>query len=165
MAGSTQTTDWTVVDGAIVGQDDLKIALSITNLGDKAAVGTYHITGEADNSNYDVTFADEDSQNNYGVYTVTARPISVQIGDASGIYGDAPVLTTGSSGVTLTDVTTEAENAGLVRALYDVDGVFGCFMRQEKDDRRQEYRKQNEIKNKIKNKIKGRKGLAVLFAL
>ena len=114
VAGSTQTTDWTVVDGAIVGQDDLKIALSITNLGDKAAVGTYHITGEADNSNYDVTFADEDSQNNYGVYTVTARPISVQIGDASGIYGDAPVLTTGSSGVTLTDVTTEAENAGLV---------------------------------------------------
>lgn len=27
-------------------------------------------------------------------------------------------------------------------------------MRQEKDDRRQEYGKQNEIKNKIKNKIK-----------
>lgn len=109
---SDKDDDWTVAEGAIVNDDGLGVTLTVEESG--AAVGTYHITGKADNGNYKVTFAGEDSQNNYGVYTVTARPISVKIGNASGIYGDAPVLTTGSSGVTLTDVTTEVENAGLV---------------------------------------------------
>lgn len=109
---SNKGDDWTVVDGAILGQDDLQIALSITNSEGKADVGEYHITGTAENGNYDVTFVGNGSQNDYGVYTVTARPITVDIGDTSGFYGDTPDMSCGEDKIKLTDTT--ADDNGIV---------------------------------------------------
>ena len=110
---SNKGTDWTVDDGAILGQDNLQIALSITNSEGKADVGEYHITGTAENGNYDVTFVGNGSQNDYGVYTVTARPITVDIGDTSGFYGDEPDVSYVTGKITLTDTSTD-QGSGLV---------------------------------------------------
>lgn len=118
VAGSTQTTDWTVEEGAIVNNDNLGVTLTVEE--SEAAVDTYHITGKVNNSNYDVTFAGEDSQNNYGVYTVTARPISVQIGDASGIYGDAPDMSCGENKIELTDTTDDGNGIVADENIYTV---------------------------------------------
>ena len=113
---NVKDTDWKVTYGKIYqlvsGTDDnLGIALSIAS-GSKDA-GTYAIIGEADNDNYKVTFTgnwqgeeDDPNNNNAGTYTITHRPINVQIGDTEGFYGDAPVLT----GVTLTYEVTDEEN-------------------------------------------------------
>lgn len=119
---SNKGDDWTVVDGAIVGEDDLKITLSITNSEGKTDVGEYHITGTATNGNYKVTFAGKDSQNEYGVYTVTARPINVDIGDTSGFYGDTPGMSYGTDKITLTPTTETAPDRGLVQGedIYNV---------------------------------------------
>lgn len=90
-------------------KDNLGIILSIAS-GSKDA-GTYAITGKWTNKNYAVTFAGnwqgEDTNNGHaGTYTIEPRPINVEIGNAEGFYGDAPVLT----GVTLTYEVTDEEN-------------------------------------------------------
>ena len=97
---------------------DLGVTLTVEESG--AAVGTYHITGKADNGNYKVTFAGEYSQNNYGVYTVTARPISVQIGNASGIYGDTPDMSCGENKIELTDTTDDGNGIVADENIYTV---------------------------------------------
>ncbi|MBR2984940.1 MAG: hypothetical protein IKC60_05505, partial [Clostridia bacterium] len=62
-------------------------------------VGTYPITGEITNTNYDITFID-------GVYTINKAPITFTASDLSIIYGDkAPEYTytpTAPEGVTVT---------------------------------------------------------------
>lgn len=106
---SEKGTDWTVNETDLCEltpgtKDNLGIALSIAS-GSKDA-GTYAITGTANNSNYDVTFTGSWTGGTAGTYTITHRPISVQIGNAEGFYGDAPVLT----GVELTYEGTDEEN-------------------------------------------------------
>lgn len=105
--------NWYVSKGTICNSDDLGITLSIDS-GPKNA-GTYAIIGEADNDNYKVTFTGnwkgEDANNGEaGIYTITPRPISVQIGDAEGFYGDEPVKPSGL----LSDNSTE-DGEGLVK--------------------------------------------------
>lgn len=106
---SEKGTDWTVNESDLCElkpgtKDNLDITLSIDS-GSKDA-GTYAITGTANNSNYDVTFTGSWTGGTAGTYTITHRPISVQIGNAEGFYGDAPVLT----GVELTYEGTDEEN-------------------------------------------------------
>ena len=110
------TKNWYVSEGTIYNLDDLDITLSIDS-GSKDA-GAYAITGKAENKNYKVTFTgnwqgEEGDPNNdhAGIYTITPRPIKVEIGDAEGFYGDAPVL----DNVALDDVTGDGvSDAGLV---------------------------------------------------
>lgn len=107
-----QDKDWSTT-GTIYSQngtnkDDLDITLTVD---DAKKAGTYAITGTASNQNYEVTFTGswtgEDANNGHaGTYTISPRPIDVQIGDTEGFYGDAPVLT----GVTLTYEVTDEEN-------------------------------------------------------
>lgn len=110
------TKNWYVSEGTIYNLDDLDITLSIDS-GSKDA-GAYAITGKAENKNYKVTFTgnwqgEEGDPNNdhAGIYTITPRPIKVEIGDADGFYGDVPVL----DNVALDDVTGDGvSDAGLV---------------------------------------------------
>ena len=120
-----QDTHWSTT-GTIYLQDgvkdDLGITLSIAS-GSKDA-GTYAITGAASNQNYEVTFTGswtgEDDKGKAGTYTISPRPINVQIGDAEGFYGDVPDLTLETK-VILTPETAQGENAGLVEGenIYD----------------------------------------------
>lgn len=113
---SDKNTDWTVDAGALCSQngkvDELRVVLSVESDGN-SAVGTYAITGKADNKNYDVTFTGSWTGGTAGTYTITPRPIKVEIGDAEGFYGDAPDLTLGTK-VILTPETAQGEEAGLV---------------------------------------------------
>lgn len=103
---------WYVSTGEVFSQDTTKDNLGITLsiAPDSKDADTYAITGEWTNKNYDVTFAGnwtgEEHKGEAGIYTITPRPISVQIGNAEGFYGDEPVLT----GVTLTYEVTDEEN-------------------------------------------------------
>lgn len=123
-----QDTHWST-NGKIYSQngvtDNLGITLSVAS-GSKDA-GTYAITGKAENKNYKVTFTgnwqgEEGAPNNdhAGIYTITPRPIKVEIGDAEGFYGDAPDLTLETK-VILTPETAQGEEAGLVNGenIYD----------------------------------------------
>ena len=113
-ASSDKGTAWTVNEDDLCElvsgtKDNLGIALSIAS-GSKDA-GTYAITGKWTNKNYEVTFTgswtgEDENKDHAGTYTIDPRPISVQIGNAEGFYGDAPVLT----GVELTYEATNEEN-------------------------------------------------------
>ena len=112
-----QGTDWWSVaetGGTIYSQngepDDLGITLEIT--GAKADADTYPLTATptgTDSGNYEVQVTDS-------TYTVDKRPVTIQIGDAAGVYGDDPDLST----VTLEDVTPKGDDAGLVDDMSDV---------------------------------------------
>lgn len=114
------TKNWYVSEGTIYNSDDLDITLSVAS-GSKNA-GAYAITGGWTNSNYTVTFTGswqgEEHKDKAGTYTITPRPIDVQIGNAEGFYGDAPVLT----GVTLTYEQT-GDNCGLASGETSVPGI------------------------------------------
>lgn len=109
---SEKGTDWTVNETDLCElkpgiKDNLGIALSIAS-GSKDA-GTYAITGKWTNKNYEVTFTGSWTGGTAGTYTITPRPIKVEIGDAEGFYGDAPVKPSGL----LKDISTE-DGEGLV---------------------------------------------------
>lgn len=92
-------------------KDDLGITLTVVNAKN---AGKYAITGTANNSNYAVTFTgnwagEGENKDHAGTYTITPRPIKVEIGDAEGFYGDAPVKPSGL----LKDISTE-DGEGLV---------------------------------------------------
>lgn len=111
---SDKGTDWTVDAGALCSQngtvDELRVVLSVESDGN-SAVGTYAITGKAENKNYAVTFTGSWTGGTAGTYTIDPRPINVQIGNAEGFYGDEPVL----NNVALDDVTGDGvSGAGLV---------------------------------------------------
>ena len=120
-----QDTHWSTT-GTIYLQDgvkdDLGITLSIAS-GSKDA-GTYAITGAWTNNNYDVTFTGSWTGGAAGTYTIEARPIKVEIGNAEGFYGDAPDVTMGDK-VILEDVTNteDASEDGLVQG-EDIHTVF-----------------------------------------
>lgn len=119
-----QDKDWSTT-GTIYSQngtnkDDLDITLTVD---DAKKAGTYAITGTASNQNYEVTFTGswtgEDANNGHaGTYTISPRPIDVQIGNAEGFYGDAPVLT----GVGLTYEAND-DNRGLAPDEEMVPGI------------------------------------------
>ena len=110
-------------------KDNLGITLSIDS-GSKNA-GTYAIIGEAGNDNYDVIFTGswkgEEHKSEAGTYTITPRPINVEIGDAEGFYGDAPDLTLETK-VILTPETAQGENAGLVEGENIYDALEGLSL-------------------------------------
>jgi len=62
--------------------DDLGISLEKAN---GTTVGTYTITGESTNINYNVTFVD-------GYYSITPRPVTVTISDQTGTYGEGIIV-------------------------------------------------------------------------
>ena len=117
---NVKDTDWKVTAGKIYHlvpdtEDNLGITLSIASDSDAKDADTYAITGKWTNKNYAVTFTGswkgEDANNGEaGIYTITPRPISVQIGNAEGFYGDAPVKPSGL----LKDISTE-DGEGLVK--------------------------------------------------
>lgn len=130
---SDKGTDWTVDAGALCSQngtvDELRVVLSVESDGNSAVVGTYAITGKAENKNYAVTFTgnwqgEEGDQNNNkaGTYTIDPRPIDVKIGDADGFYGDVPDLTLKTK-VILAPETAQGEEAGLVNG----ENIYGAL--------------------------------------
>ena len=117
--GKVPTVDqneWSLDEGALCKGDqltDLEIALELAD--GAAGAGEYAIVGEEASANYDVTFRGswkelDDNQNAAGTFTVRPRPVTVEIGDGSGVYGDEP----DQSKVTLTAVEATEENEGLV---------------------------------------------------
>lgn len=126
---NAKDTDWKVTDGEIYQfvpdtDDDLGIILSIAS-GSKDA-GAYAIIGKWTNSNYTVTFTGswkgEEHKDKAGTYTITPRPIDVQIGNAEGFYGDAPDVTLKTK-VILTPETAQGEEAGLVNG----ENIYGAL--------------------------------------
>lgn len=119
---------WYVSTGEVFSQDTTKDNLGITLsiAPDSKDADTYAITGEWTNKNYDVTFAGnwtgEEHKGEAGIYTITPRPIDVQIGNAEGFYGDAPDLTLGTK-VILTPETAQGEEAGLVNG----ENIYGAL--------------------------------------
>lgn len=107
--GDAETENWSTTD-AVYSQggvkDDLGISLDIPNGSINA--GSYTISGKYTNTNYTVTFTGGEN-----AYTITRRPVSIQIGDVSGIYGDDPDL----SGAALTDIsdTSADPDSGIVQ--------------------------------------------------
>ena len=77
---------------------------------DAKNAGAYAITGEWTNKNYDVTFTGSWTGGTAGTYTITPRPIKVEIGNAEGFYGDEPDKTK----VELTDISEGNPDTGLV---------------------------------------------------
>lgn len=127
-----QDTHWSTT-GTIYLQDGVKdnlgIILSIASDSDAKDAGDYAITGKWTNSNYDVTFTGswtgkDANEGHAGTYTIEPRPISVQIGNAEGFYGDAPDVTMGDK-VILEDVTNteDVSEDGLVQG-EDIYNVF-----------------------------------------
>lgn len=121
------TKNWYVSEGTIYNSDNLGITLSIDSDSDAKDAGAYAIIGKWTNSNYTVTFTGswkgEDANNGEaGIYTITPRPISVQIGNAEGFYGDVPDLTLGTK-VILTPETAQGEEAGLVNG----ENIYGAL--------------------------------------
>ena len=118
-----QDTYWSTND-TIYSQnevtDNLGITLSVAP--DSKNAGAYAITGGWTNSNYTVTFTGSWTDGTAGTYTITPRPISVQIGNADGFYGDAPDLTLGTK-VILTPETAQGEEAGLVNG----ENIYGAL--------------------------------------
>lgn len=102
---------WYVSTGEVFSQDTTKDNLGITLsiAPDSKDADTYAITGEWTNKNYEVTFTGSWTGGTAGTYTITPRPIKVEIGDAEGFYGDAPVKPSGL----LKDISTE-DGEGLV---------------------------------------------------
>lgn len=108
------TKNWYVSEGTIYNSDNLGITLSIDSDSDAKDAGAYAIIGKWTNSNYTVTFTgnwkgEDANEGHAGTYTIDPRPISVQIGNADGFYGDAPVKPSGL----LSDNSTE-DGEGLV---------------------------------------------------
>ena len=95
-------------------KDSLDITLTLEN--GAADVGDYAITGEADNTNYAVTFTGSWQGENHrgaaGTFTVTHRPVTIQINNAEGFYGDTPAKTN----ALLSDISDKMQNpsSGLV---------------------------------------------------
>ncbi|MGI6030726.1 MAG: leucine-rich repeat protein [Eubacteriales bacterium] len=101
--------------------EDLNLTFSLFNGNSDA--GTYAITGQAANPNYQVTFTGNWSQagtyqGKAGIFTITTRSISVGIGTAQGNYGDLPNL----KNVVLDYQPTDGDE-GLAPSQTQLDGI------------------------------------------
>lgn len=103
-------------------KDDLGISLSLPT-DDVRDIGAYPIIGQWENTNYQVSFQGswtekDDQEGTAGTFTVQPRPVTVQIDDAEGFYGDTPDL----SKATLSYQPTE-EEAGLAPGEEAIEGI------------------------------------------
>ena len=81
--GSVKGTNWSVTSGTVFKDDNLQIKLSIPENSADANTDGYAITGEAGNTNYNVTFNDD------AKFVVDYRPINVTIKYYTTYYGEA----------------------------------------------------------------------------
>ena len=75
-APTVNSSDWRVPAGSVVGTDNLGIVLEVVDAAADVKEGGYTIRGTASNQNYHVTFIE-------GTFTISPRPITVQIEDQS----------------------------------------------------------------------------------
>ena len=115
--GSIQDADWRLKDGTVYGSDNLQVNLSVQDAAPDA--NTYTIGGQAGNANYSVRFETAD-------FTITRRPVTIQIGTASGYYGEAPAI----SDVMLTDTTAGLPDQGLVGDISALELVLSTDAQQ-----------------------------------
>lgn len=117
-APEVDDSKWQPKTGTVYGSDSLGIDLAIAAEDPNPAVqGEHVITGTSSNANYKVTFEN-------GIFTVNHRPITVQIGETNGYYGNTPDL----SQVILTDVTPEGRpDAGLAPG-EDISVIAGYVL-------------------------------------
>lgn len=78
-------------------------------------MGTYAITGNAANQNYEVTFSGswagmDDNRGKAGTFAITPRTVQIIIGGANGVYGNEPV----KSADLLTETHSEGDDTGLL---------------------------------------------------
>lgn len=88
--GQDETAHWTVPAGAVESPNGTPDVLGIVLFipADSIHQGTYPITGACNNRNYAATFRNQDGSEATGTFTVSRRPITVQIGEDTGIYGE-----------------------------------------------------------------------------
>ena len=82
--GDTLATLTAKVTGLGLVDDASSVYSLTTSASSKSDVDSYAITGTQLNSNYDITFSN-------GNYTITARPITVEVEGKSSVYGDSIV--------------------------------------------------------------------------
>ncbi|MBR4800340.1 MAG: hypothetical protein IK048_01510 [Clostridia bacterium] len=107
-----------ITSGSLVGETDVTSVLTLVR--EKGAdVGTYEIYRQLkDDINYDVKWTD-------GVYTITPRPITVSVSDATSVYGEALAkhtlaLTQGETKDSLEDVIVVSEPDSLAAGTYEI---------------------------------------------
>lgn len=117
--GQTQDQHWAVPAGAIESQngqpDTLDLVLSIP--AGATDVDTYQIQGVCGNQNYAAAFTGQNGQTQWGSFVVSRRPITVQIGNDTGIYGEpyTPALTLlPSDALVGADAWTDSDLSGIV---------------------------------------------------
>ena len=111
--GSSNPGDWYLSDGKVFSQDELGISLRLETA--NFEVGTYAITGNAANQNYEVTFSGswagmDDNRGKAGTFAITPRTVQIIIGGANGVYGNEPV----KSADLLTETHSEGDDTGLL---------------------------------------------------
>ena len=73
-------------EGTIVSTDT---SVYLISKEDGIYPGEYKITGQVQNTNYDVTFVSEDGTRDYGIFTIGKRAINISVGSLNSFYGDA----------------------------------------------------------------------------
>ena len=114
-----KTLTYSVKNGTLAAGELLNFVTASKE--DGTEVGTYTITGAANNDNYDVTFEN-------GTYTITKKSITVTIEDKQSVYGEEfVVLTASANGYAYEDdyatlgVTLTKED-GLEVGTYEISG-------------------------------------------
>lgn len=126
--------NWKLTQGEIYQltsgtDDDLGITLSIPR--DAKDAGTYAISGDWENTNYDVTFVGswegDNDRGKAGTFTIELRRVKVTIGNTSGVYGDDHGAAVDSSSTLLTAEEPNVEqDRGLApgESLEDIGGIL-----------------------------------------
>ncbi len=87
---SVKDADYVVVGDLCKVAPDIRLSVEAADKN----VNTYHITGDWDNKNYDVTFQSEDGEKTYGEFEITAVNVVVQILNKQKLYDGDPVSVT-----------------------------------------------------------------------
>ena len=109
----------------VLAGDSLGLTLT-ANVDNTSTYGTYDITASSTNTNYVVTF--NGTNGNKGVYTVNKRPLTVNIGNASSIYGEELValphsITAGNIVNGDPNVYSVSKLDGVAATTYDIVGT------------------------------------------
>lgn len=117
----------TLAAGSTLGDGDSESAVYTLSVQDVHNVGAYTIAGSCINDNYTITF-----QGGEGAYSVTPRPITVAIHNATSVYGDPDSALTADAepvagNVVYDDVLTSlyslARAEGNVVGQYAINGI------------------------------------------